>query len=49
MGKKVKLTLSIDKKVLEKYKKLAEGRGLVISKQVENFMLKELNLLGKKG
>ena len=38
----VKLTVSIDKRVLEKYKKYCEGLGLVISKQLENFMSLEL-------
>lgn len=34
----IKLTLSINKKVLNKFKKLCEEKGLIISKQIENFM-----------
>ncbi len=34
----VKLTLSVNKKLLEEYKKYCKERGLIISKQVENFM-----------
>lgn len=34
---KEKLTLSIDRKILKKFKKLAEERGWIISKKVENF------------
>lgn len=34
----IKLTLSINKKVIEAYKKYSIKKGLVISKQVENFM-----------
>ena len=34
----VKLTLSVNKKVLLRYKKICEEKGLVISKQIENFM-----------
>ena len=50
MADKVKVTLSINKNVIEKYKELANEKGLVISKQVENFMRKEVesNLPGKK-
>jgi len=39
---KDKLTLSIDGKVLEKYKKYCEERGMKISSKVEIFMKKEL-------
>lgn len=37
-----KLTLSIDKETLKKYKIYCEKEGLIISKQVENFMRKQL-------
>jgi len=38
----VKLTLSINKKILKKYKEHCERKGLVISKQVEKFMEEQL-------
>lgn len=38
----VKLTLSINKKILRKYKEYCEKKGIIISKQVERFMGKEL-------
>jgi len=38
----VKLTLSINESVLEKYKNYCDEKGLIISKQVENFMKKEM-------
>ena len=34
----VKLTLSVNKKILTKFKKFCGKRGLIISKQIENFM-----------
>ncbi|MBU4070233.1 MAG: hypothetical protein KJ646_04590 [Nanoarchaeota archaeon] len=34
----IKLTLSVNKTLLQKYKRYCEERGLVISKQVENFI-----------
>jgi len=37
-----KLTLSINQKVLKDYKELCEKKGLIISKQIEKFMEKEL-------
>lgn len=39
---KTKLTLSIDDKVLVKYKTYCMKKGLIVSKQVENFMSDEL-------
>ncbi len=42
MSNKTKLTLSVDKKIISEYKKYSGNRGLIISKQVENFMLSEL-------
>ena len=38
-----KLTLSIDRLILEAYKKFCTEEGLVISKQVENFMKEKLS------
>lgn len=38
----IKLTLSVNKKVLEKYKVHCEKEGKIISKQVEKFMEGEL-------
>ena len=38
----VKLTLSVDEELLREYKKYCGEIGLVISKQVENFMKKTL-------
>ena len=37
-----KLTLSINKRIKEEYKKFCEENGLQISKQLELFMKKEL-------
>lgn len=37
----LKLTLSIDKRALENFKKLCEEEGLIISKQIEKFMKEE--------
>ena len=42
MKSKLKLTLSIDKEVLLKYKKICEEEGIIISKQVENLMRSQL-------
>jgi hypothetical protein len=39
---KIKLTLSIDKNLLEKYKKYCKKEGLIISRQVEKFIEKKL-------
>ncbi|MFH1977769.1 MAG: DUF6364 family protein [Candidatus Aenigmatarchaeota archaeon] len=41
-GGNVKLTLSINKKILDEYKKYCEKEGIIISKQVENFMKDKL-------
>jgi len=38
----VKLTLSINKETLKRYKEYCEKEGLIISKQVENFMKSQL-------
>jgi len=37
-----KLTLSVNKKLLEEYKKYCEEEGLVVSKQMEKLMKKTL-------
>lgn len=37
----LKLTLSIDKKVLEDFKEFCKEEGLIISKQIERFMKEE--------
>jgi len=34
----IKLTLSVNKKILEEYKRYCEENGFIISKQVEKFM-----------
>ena len=38
----VKLTLSVKKDTLKKYKERCKGEGKIISKQVENFMEEQL-------
>ena len=38
----IKLTLSINEKVLNEYKEHCKKDGKIISKQIENFMAKEL-------
>ncbi|MCD6171803.1 MAG: hypothetical protein J7J36_05270 [Thermoplasmata archaeon] len=42
MGKRI-ISLSVDKKVYEKYKEICDKNGWILSKQVENFMVKEIN------
>ncbi len=42
-----KLTLSVDKKVKDMYKRLCEEEGLLLSKQIEKFMIDELKKRGK--
>ncbi len=42
MRKKV-VTLSLNGKVYEEYKKYCDKEGLILSKQVEKFMVNELN------
>jgi len=42
MNKKTKLTLSIDKNLLDEYKKYCEKEGLIISRQVEKFMEEQI-------
>ena len=38
-----KLTISIDKKIKDRYKEICEKKGLKVGKQIELFMLEELN------
>ena len=42
-----KLTLSVDKKVKDMYKQLCDEEGLLLSKQIEKFMLDELKKRGR--
>jgi len=44
MGKKTKLTLSVDENILREYKKICKEEGIIISKQVENLMKSKLNI-----
>jgi len=44
-----KLTLSIDSKVLNRFKKHCSQEGLIISKQVEKFMNDKIKTLIKEG
>jgi len=39
-----RITLSVDAKVYEKYREYCEKKGLIISKQIENFMREELKI-----
>ena len=43
MNNKKTVTLSIDEKTYEEYKKYCEENGLILSKRVEFFMKDELN------
>ena len=43
-----RITLSVDAEVYEKYREYCEKKGLIISKQIENFMRKELNKIKKR-
>jgi hypothetical protein len=42
------ITLSVDGKTYEDYRKYCEQKGIILSKQVEIFMQKELSKRGKK-
>jgi len=46
MNSKKTVTLSIDEKVYEEYRKFCEENGFIISKQVEKFMKEELKKRG---
>jgi len=37
-----RITLSVDAEIYEKYREYCEKKGLIISKQIENFMREEL-------
>ena len=37
-----RITLSVDAEIYEKYKKYCDRKGLIISKQIENFMRREV-------
>ena len=47
MGKKI-ISLSIDEKTYEEYKKICEKNGWILSKQIENFMINEIKRNGGK-
>ena len=47
MGKKI-ISLSIDEKIYEEYKKICEKNGWILSKQIENFMINEIKRNGGK-
>ena len=42
MAKKT-ISLSVKEEIYEKYKKYCEEKGIILSKQFENFMKEELN------
>ncbi len=42
MAKKT-VSLSVEEKVYEEYRKYCEQKGIILSKQFENFMVEELN------
>ena len=48
MGRKT-VSLSVDEKIYDEYKKYCDERGIILSKQVEMFMKKELEKLKNKG
>lgn len=39
----IKLTLSVNEKIIKNYKQYCEENGLVISRQVEKFMEEQIN------
>lgn len=43
-----RITLSVDAEIYEKYREYCEKKGLIISKQIENFMREELKKEGVK-
>ena len=47
MGKKT-ISLSVDKETYEQYKKYCEEKGIILSKQFENFIKKELEKRGRE-
>jgi hypothetical protein len=47
MGKKI-ISLSVDEKTYQEYKKICDKNGWILSKQIENFMVKEIKKNGGK-
>ena len=48
MAKKV-ISLSVEEEIYDEYRKFCEERGIILSKQFENFMKEELNKIeGRK-
>ncbi|MBI5872067.1 hypothetical protein HZB88_03190 [archaeon] len=47
MAKKT-ISLSVEEEIYEEYKKYCEQKGIILSKQVENFMAEEIKKKGKK-
>ena len=44
-----RITLSVDAKIYGKYREYCDRKGLIISKQIENFMRDELRKVEKNG
>lgn len=44
-----KLTISVNKRVKDAYKEFCDKKGLKIGKQIELFMIKELEKRGRSG
>ena len=42
------ITLSVDGKIYEDYKNICDKKGLILSKQFENFIVEEIKKEGKK-
>ena len=47
MSKKI-VSLSVEKEIYNEYKRICEGKGLILSKQFENFITEEIKKEGKK-
>ena len=47
MAKKT-VSLSVEEEVYEEYRKYCEQKGIILSKQFENFMVEELKKEGKR-
>ena len=47
MAKKT-VSLSVEEKVYEEYRKYCEQKGIVLSKQFENFMIEKLKKRGRE-
>ena len=48
MAKKI-ISLSVEEEIYNEYRKFCEEKGIILSKQFENFMKEELNKNHKKG